>query len=760
MPAPSARLDRLVASLVRRPRRRMVLLLVSGVCVLLAVALHTTAYLAQEPLPGLLRALLALAVGGGFGGLGLVAVHALGRSAEPRPRVLWVLVVAVGVAGVVGSLMGWWLVPAELAAEERATFGFLKNGAPRGVSTLALMVAASATRFVLALFLLVRLRDFVLWRRTSLAARHWRWMLAGFVTVAALHEALGGWLDRPAGDTASTLLSVAVALLIGLNVARLSWIVYLSFREKLWTLLFSSLLLVAIAASSGMRTSVLLSGDYGFATSFSRGLDAFTGYAFAFAAVYAASTFLLTLFHLPTSTDFERRQDERNAFNAFNRLIGQAFDTDQLGQAIVDTPVKGGAADRAWLVLVDDATLAPRVVAAAGVPVEDAARVVDAAAFLADAADTPVPVQLDEALADLRVRHRVGVPVGSLLAVPLAVRDDVLGVLFATRAEPFGFTSDDRRTLQGLAAQASLALDHSRLFESRVEKERLQRELDIARAVQQRLLPQQLPRVPRLGLCATSVPALEVGGDYYDALVLDDGRLGVIVADVSGKGTSAAFYMAELKGVFRALAHGLASPAAFLNRAHRALTVAPGTFVSALYVLFDPATATATLARAGHCPALLVPGDGGPATTVNAPGLALGMDHGGAFARVLTDVTVRLAPGDRLVLYTDGVVESRNPQGEEYGYERLAEAVAAHPGADAAALHAAVLDDLHAFLQGEPYADDLTLFVLAWMGHPSEVPLDADTCAQDAPAPGGPPPATASAPEPDAARTAGIPPHS
>ena len=92
--------------------------------------------------------------------------------------------------------------------------------------------------------------------------------------------------------------------------------------------------------------------------------------------------------------------------------------------------------------------------------------------------------------------------------------------------------------------------------------------------------------------------------------------------------------------------------------------------------------------------------------------------------------------------------------------ERLAEAVAAHPGADAAALHAAVLDDLHAFLQGEPYADDLTLFVLAWMGHPSEVPLDADTCAQDAPAPGGPPPATASAPEPDAARTAGIPPHS
>lgn len=721
-------LDRALVAVVRRPRRRLVLLLVAGFGLALALALQTTALLSGRPLPMLLDLLHGLAVLAGFGGVGLVATHAMGRTSEPRPHTLWALVLVVAVAFVFGILLEWMLVPGGIPPDERAGFGFLKNGAPASPRTLLLMLVASLVGFVVALFVLVRLRDFVLWRRTPLAARFWRWLVAGLVVNALATEFVLPYVAEPWQTYLDTGMGIAVAALIGLNVVRLSWIVYLTFREKLFTLI-TVLALVAVivainvkiapsadAADTVQRTfNTLVSGP--FAERFSPGLAAFTKGILAFGMIYGLAAFLLLVFHLPTSTDFERREGGRMAFTEFSRLIGQAFNTQQLADAIVEASVKGGVADRAWLALVDETSLAPVVVAAENVPVEDAAKVVDASAFLADLSPERLPVQLDEALADLRVRHRLGVPVGSLLAVPLVAREgDVLGMLFAARTEPFGFASDDRKALQGVAAQAALALDHARLFKSRVEKERLERELDIARSVQQRLLPQQLPQLPRVDLYASSVPALEVGGDYYDALVLDDGRLGLIVADVSGKGTSAAFYMAEMKGVFRAVARDTASPSAFLRRAHRALTLAPGTFVSALYALFDPESGTVTLARAGHCPALHVHEAGGPPALVRPSGLGLGLDHGGAFDRVLRETTVALGPGDALVLYTDGLVESRNPEGEEYGYERLVEAASCHRCQDASRLHRAILGDLHDFLRGEPYADDLTLLVLVWLG--------------------------------------------
>lgn len=733
--------DHALAALVRRPRRRLVLLLVAGFGMMLALALQTTALLSGRPLPLLLAVLHGLAVLVGFGGVGLVAAHALGRTSEPRPRTLWTLVLVVAVAFGLGLLLEWLLVPVGLPTDERFGFGFLKNGAPASARTLVLMMLASLVGFVVALFLLVRLRDFVLWRRTPLAARFWRWLVVGLVANALVAEFVLPYVPEPWRTYLDTGAGIAVAALIGLNVVRLSWIVYLTFREKLFTLV-TVLALVTVILAMNFKIAptpeasdtiqrgfnLLMSGP--FATRFSPGLAAFVEGIFAFGLVYGLAAFLLLVFHLPTSTDFERREGGRMAFTEFSQLIGQAFNTQQLADAIVEASVKGGAADRAWLALVDEKTLTPAIVAAENVPVEDAAKVVDASAFLADLSPERLPVQLDEALADLRVRHRIGVPVGSLLAVPLVAREgDVLGLLFAARTEPFGFASDDRRTLQGVAAQAALALDHARLFESRVEKERLERELDIARSVQQRLLPQQLPDLPRVDLCASSVPALEVGGDYYDALVLDDGRLGLIVADVSGKGTSAAFYMAEMKGVFRAVARDASSPAAFLRRAHRALTLAPGTFVSALYALFDPALGAITLARAGHCPALHIPESGSAPTLVRSPGLGLGLDHGGAFDRALRETSVALEPGDALVLYTDGLVESRNPEGEEYGYERLVEAATCHRCHDAQRLHRALLGDLHDFLRGEPYADDLTLLVLVWLG---PVGSDANPAAPSA----------------------------
>ncbi len=143
--------------------------------------------------------------------------------------------------------------------------------------------------------------------------------------------------------------------------------------------------------------------------------------------------------------------------------------------------------------------------------------------------------------------------VGSLLVVPLVSHQNLIGILYATKQLDFGFEQDDIEVLSGFADQVTIAIENATLIQRSLEKERLQRELLLAQEMQKRLLPQTLPTFPNVEMQAVSAPALEVGGDYYDIAILDDRRVGIVIGDVSGKGVGAAFYMAEMKGIFQSL---------------------------------------------------------------------------------------------------------------------------------------------------------------------------------------------------------------
>jgi serine phosphatase RsbU (regulator of sigma subunit) len=280
-----------------------------------------------------------------------------------------------------------------------------------------------------------------------------------------------------------------------------------------------------------------------------------------------------------------------------------------------------------------------------------------------------------------------------------------------------GFEPDDIETISTFADQAALALDNARLFEEQIDKERLARELLIAREVQQKLLPQELPSVDGIAVAASSVSAQEVGGDYYDFVAIGPDRWAFIVGDVSGKGTSAAFYMAELKGVFLALSRLTQSPSEFLVYANQALapSMEKNVFISVVYGVLDLAKEQFTLARAGHCPIAMVSGSG-DARYLRTEGLGLGLDHGDVFAQVLEEETISLRRGDVFVLYTDGVVESRSEAGEEFGYDRFIETVQRHHDKPVKEMHSALLTDLNRFLGRADYDDDMTLLVLRWDG--------------------------------------------
>ena len=257
----------------------------------------------------------------------------------------------------------------------------------------------------------------------------------------------------------------------------------------------------------------------------------------------------------------------------------------------------------------------------------------------------------------------------------------------------------------------SMASSIESLMSQVAEKEKYQEELRIARDIQMGLLPD----VSRLDWCsnvaAVCIPAREVGGDYYEVLRAGDGMVGLFIADVSGKGTSAAFYMAELKGVLIALRHLWRTPRELLMGMNEILkpALAANVFVSAAYLLVCPLTRTGTLVRAGHCPSFLVHADG-EVKELMPPGIAMGIAGNKVFGKIIEEKVFDLGAGDKVILYTDGLDEMTHQQ-TMYGLEKLKNVLRANSHLNPDELKDAILNDVLGFLDNEEQNDDLTLVV-------------------------------------------------
>jgi sigma-B regulation protein RsbU (phosphoserine phosphatase) len=259
----------------------------------------------------------------------------------------------------------------------------------------------------------------------------------------------------------------------------------------------------------------------------------------------------------------------------------------------------------------------------------------------------------------------------------------------------------------------SASIEH--LLHVQREKQRLDDELRIAREIQKSLLPVEPPAIDGLGIADLCEPAREVGGDYYDFFDIGPRQLGVLVADVSGKGTSAALYMAELKGLMLALSHTHRSPRRLLIEVNRLLSahLDNRSFITMTYAIVDLERGTLTSARAGH-PPLIVAGNGA-CEVVMSSGMVLGLRLPGAgdrFEAVLEEHTRPIAAGDVIVLYTDGITEAMDRNGELFGDAALVRVVAGHQHLDAAGIRERVLREVKAFVgDAEPH-DDMTMVVL------------------------------------------------
>jgi len=257
------------------------------------------------------------------------------------------------------------------------------------------------------------------------------------------------------------------------------------------------------------------------------------------------------------------------------------------------------------------------------------------------------------------------------------------------------------------------------LLRQAAEKKRLEEELRIAHEIQMSLLPQGPLLMQGLSVTALCVPAREVGGDYYDFLPLDDYRVGVLIADVSGKGTSAALYMAELKGLMLSLSRIHTSPRELLVAANRIISdhLDSRSFITMTYAIIDLQARTMTYARAGHTPLIYVPGGGIDArrARILAPdGMVLGLkiDSGEMFERLLEEQTIPLHPGDLYLFFTDGISEAMNAFDDCFGETRLGQLAENNADLPSDELRERVLREISAFVGAAPQHDDMTMILL------------------------------------------------
>jgi serine phosphatase RsbU (regulator of sigma subunit) len=636
--------------------------------------------------------------------------------------------------------------PSEFLAEEGAE---QTSPSPQSIYTVFKTHLSALTMggYLLAMFIVAE--RLILFRREKSTKSNFI-LMAVFLALGSA-AMIGAKKGEQFNVLSIAFLSVA-ALMIVVNLLRLSWILPIPRDEKIRAIFLVPLIIGGIAvAFQGLNFESHLSA-------YSTVVSIFLKGAATFGVLYLSFTFFSLLFYLPTSEAFERKSSEVRNLYAMSKFITDVFDEEKIYDSLVSYAREAcGGSSSVWFNMFHEFSEETRpaengiaaklpngvwggedgyftTVAQQNITLESIQHFSEKAKFIGrDIVSKKEVVRIDDIENDTRfgaspstvknLLRRVKSSqtarengICSAVSVPLVARNKLIGALNVAKDVEYGFVKDDIELITTFADQAAIAIDNSRLIRELIDKERLQQELLVAQKIQLRLLPQTQPKMAGFDLDGVSYPAYEVGGDYYDYVQIngEETKVGLMIADVSGKGTSAAFYMAELKGIVQSLARIYPNaPSEFLSRANETITRGLGkaSFISALYGILDTEKKTLRLSNAGHCPAITIQGD---ATKIlKMKGMALGLDKGNIFAKNVEEETIELNVNDVVVLYTDGVIEAVNRFDEQFGYERIVEAAKRARYKSASEIKNDIFNAVNAFTDGGgAVRDDLTIVVL------------------------------------------------
>lgn len=377
---------------------------------------------------------------------------------------------------------------------------------------------------------------------------------------------------------------------------------------------------------------------------------------------------------------------------------------NELFEVIMDLSMEAVMAGRGVLMTIEDDELRLRAARGAGFQISSTVRdrvIRDKTSIL-----------VRDAQLDLNLREHVSIveqKVRSILAVPLQTNDRVIGLIYLDSPNHIReFSRDDLNLLTVMANVAAIRIEHARLNEIEEAERAMAKEMQQAAQIQQGLLPAKFPQAAGVDIAAKAVPARHVGGDYYDFITFPDGKIGMIVADVAGKGMPASLLMSSLQARVHVLFETSDRFGEKVERLNKATAAnLPGNrFITFFMGILDPESGELVYTSAGHNPPLLVRAKGGY-DTLTGGGLILGIMPMAKYE----ESRILLEKGDVLVMFSDGVTEAPDPNDNEYGEERLANLVAELASRPAADIVSAIHASVHEYTQGAPPADDITVVV-------------------------------------------------
>ncbi|HNP17381.1 MAG TPA: SpoIIE family protein phosphatase [Fulvivirga sp.] len=505
---------------------------------------------------------------------------------------------------------------------------------------------------------------------------------------------------------------IAILVIMGVFLsANTKWVAFLNFKQK-----WKGILLIALAMFYLGYFSFTLTG---FAVDISVGTNAFQDFResvffislMIFIFVYALFSLLVILFNLPTSSVFEQKLEEVVNFQRLSQSIQTEQSEDRVYDILLESSLSTVLADAAWVEVIENGEKA--VFHTHNIEEDEILRIKqhfkdNSIKGILDRGSDRTK-NLGKYLSTLK-----GIHYRSMMTFPIHVKGKQEATLALLKDVSDGFNKENAKIIDSFANQAGISIENFRLLTEALQNERYKEELKIAKRVQSSLLPKNLDQNEEFTLAAFSEAADEVGGDYYDALTIDENKTAIIISDVSGKGTSAAFHMSQMKGVFHSLAQLDLDPKTFLVKANVALSkcLDKTSFITTSYFVINTSKKTVDFARAGHCPTLYYNASSKSWQFFQNKGLGLGILRNSGFENYIQLNTFSYNPGDIIILYTDGITEAKNAKGVEYGYEQLQVAVEKAAKKSAEEIQKELINNLYDFTGSSIIDDDYTTLVI------------------------------------------------
>ncbi|MEN8193241.1 MAG: SpoIIE family protein phosphatase [Bacteroidota bacterium] len=573
------------------------------------------------------------------------------------------------------------------------------------VSILVFLIYVSFTTYILA-----AIRELNFLRQKKPSERNFNLLLVVFA-LSAISATLA-YIYQGLQFIEKTFFVVSTVLIV-INSFRVSWIAFLTKRQKIFLLFLSSIMSglfgfnFALTSESNIIQQVLFN--------FSTGVDVYFNLVMLFGNVYFGIIFFTTLFHLPTAGAFDQKSEEVSSLIDLSNLMTQVLDFKELGDHITLATNKVCNSDSAWL--VTEESNSSELVSVSNIGYLEADGITKT---ILEEIETPLDkvLTLNKKSIKVKIKNDIRTYIfQSLVIVPLKVHQKNNGYLFAAKRQKYVFDEDEKKALGAFADYAAVALENAKLIKESIYKERLESELNAARDIQSKILPEETPRCDELEVASLFVPAFEVGGDYYDFFKLDSKKLGFVIADVSGKGISASYIMAEVKGIFESLSKVIENPKELLIKANDILTnsLDKKNFVTALYGVIDLNSGKLIFARAGHVPMLVC--SEGIVESLRPRGIGLGLDSTAIFNTNIENMEIQLNNNDILILYTDGVTESQNLNAEEFGEERFENLITKHCDNEVDDISREIFKEVSLFSKDKRQHDDITLVLFKWKNY-------------------------------------------